>query len=194
MAGLGRRIAAGLSERLASTWLLLSDTTNYLSRISLLTQYEAELMDMRRRLSERGRDENESRAVRSELTALRKALRLLGHDLSLGALELAIKGFRNDAATAEGFRRVVIFIGRRGIWWKAGEENHRVLHDLLESDRERRRAEGIEQKHYLWYRWNNGLLVLSGADSESAQDFELLKEWTSRPGNDFLILKALRRG
>lgn len=193
MAGLARRISVGLTERLASTWVLLSDTTNFLSRTSVFNQYESQLKDMRFRLSTSKDDDRALHEIRKELTELRAALRIQGYDLSLGALELSIKGFRNDSAVSEGFHRIVLFIGSRDLWFITGEDNHRTLHDFLEAECERRRIPGILQKHYLWFRWNNGLLLISGADSETAEDFEELKAWGERPENRLALLGKLKK-
>jgi hypothetical protein len=193
MAGLARRISTGIAERLATTWVLLSDTTVFLSRTSAFEQYESQLREFRHRLETKKDDDEELRRVRKELTELRAALRAQGYDLSLGALELSIKGFRNDAAVAEGFRRIVIFIGVKDIWFITGEDNHRALHDFLESECERRRISGIRQKHYLWYRWSHGLLLISGADSETAEDFEELKTWSEHPENRLALLGKLKK-
>lgn len=192
MAGIVRKVAAGISERFASTWVLLSDTTNFLSRTSAFSQYEAELMDFRRRLSSSRRDEEGVHKVRAELVELRKALRLVGYDLTLGALELEVKGFRNDAALAEGFRRMALFIGLRSIWAISGDENHRALHDSLDRECARRGIGDVIQKHYLWYRWTHGLLTVSGSDSETAVDFEGFRLWCEVPENRLLILSRLR--
>lgn len=191
MAAFKQRFGAGLGERLASTWVLLSDTTNFLSRTSVFEQYEDQLRDMRRRLASK-QDDRELKAIKAELVELRAALRLQGYDLSLGALDLSIKGFRNDAAISQGFRRIVVFIGAKDLWFITGEENHRELHDYLESECEKRRISGIRQKHYLWFLWNNGLLVVSGADSETAEDFAQLQAWAEIPENRLILLGKLR--
>jgi hypothetical protein len=136
---------------------------------------------------------DELRAIRKELTELREALRIQGYDLSLGKLDLSIKGFRNDAAIAEGFRRIVIFIGAKNLWFIVGEDNHRVLHDLLEAECDKRGISDLLHKHYLWYSWNHGLLVISGADSESADDFRLLQDWAEDPEHRLALLGKLKR-
>jgi hypothetical protein len=193
MAGFVGRITNGISERFATTWRLLSETTAFLSRTSIFSHYESELAAMRLRLTSARGDENEARKVRDELMELRKSLRLQGYDLTLGGLELSVKGFRNDAALSQGFRRLVVFIGPRDIWAIAGEENHRALHDALEAECERRGIGDVLQKHYLWFNWYNGLLTLSGADSETAEDFEGLKEWCANPENRLRMLGRLRK-
>ncbi len=193
MAGLARRIGTRIAESLASAWVLLSDTTNFLSRTSVFNQYEAQLRDFRQRLTAKKDDDNEIRAIKKELTVLRAALRVQGYDLSLGSLELSIKGFRNDAAVSEGFRRMVLFIGSKGLWHIAGEANHRALHDYLESECNRRGIFDIQQKHYLWFRWNHGLLLISGADSETAEDFEQLKAWGELPEHRLALLGRMKK-
>lgn len=193
MPGIVKRLATGLSERFASTWRLLSDTTIFLSRTSVFGQYERQLAEMRSRLGSAAKDETVADAVRRELTALRASLRLDGYDLALGSLDLALRGFRNDAAIAEGFKRLVLFIGRRDLWVLAGEENHRTLHDLLEQGLQRLRDVEVLQKHYLWFLWTNTLLTLSGADTESKEDFERLAAWCEHPENRLQLLGRMRR-
>jgi hypothetical protein len=193
MAGYGKRLRIGIKERLASTWVLLSDTTNFLSRTSAFHQFEEQLRRLRRDLATSGSDDKKVKEVRRELTELRALLRDQGYDLSLGALELSIKGFRNDAAVSEGFKRLVLFVGKKGLWYITGEENHRALHDFLEAECDRRGISMILHKHYLWFRWNNGLLAISGADTESAQDFELLQAWGELPENRLNLLGTLKK-
>jgi hypothetical protein len=193
MAGFAKRIRTSLAERMATTWVLLSDTTNFLSRTSIFAQYESQLRDLRFRLATKNADDLELRSIRKELTELRAALRVQGYDLSLGGLELSVKGFRNDASLAEGFKRIVIFIGARDLWFITGEDNHRALHDYLEGECERRGISSIKHKHYLWYRWNHGLLLISGSDSEGAEDFARLQAWAESPENRLALLGKLRR-
>jgi hypothetical protein len=193
MAGFAKRISTSLAERMASTWVLLSDTTNFLSRTSIFPHYEPQLRELRMRLGSSKGNIDELRAIRKELTELREALRIQGYDLSLGKLDLSIKGFRNDAAIAEGFRRIVIFIGAKNLWFIVGEDNHRVLHDLLEAECDKRGISDLLHKHYLWYSWNHGLLVISGADSESADDFRLLQDWAEDPEHRLALLGKLKR-
>ena len=193
MAGFAKRIRSGLAERLASTWVLLSDTTNFLSRTSVFGQYEEQLRSLRYRLSNSQSNDTELPKIKKELIELRAALRIQGYDLSLGALELSIKGFRNDAAIAEGFKRIVIFIGTRDLWYIVGEDNHRALHDFLEAECDKRGISNIMHKHYLWFRWNHGLLMISGADSESAEEFPKLQAWAESPENRLALLGKLRR-
>lgn len=193
MAGFAKRLSTSLAEKLASTWVLLSDTTNFLSRTSVFDQYEDELRGMRQRLASSKGDDREIKEIRVALTEMRAALRLQGYDLSLGALDLSIKGFRNDAAIAEGFRRIVIFIAMKDVWYITGEDNHSSLHDFLEAECDKRRVTDIVQKHYLWFRWNNGLLMISGADSEAGDDFAAFQAWAEVPENRFLLLGKLRK-
>jgi hypothetical protein len=186
------RLTTGLAERFASTWLLLSDTTNFLSRTSIFGQYELQLMDFRRRLASAGRTSDVEKTVRKELTELRAALRVQGYDLSLGKLDLAFQGFRNDASLVEGFRRLVLFIGPREVWFLDGEENHLSLHRHLEAALSEVGAE-ILQKHYLWYRWNHEQLIISGSDTEAKDDFEELKAWCGNPERRLYLLGRMKR-
>jgi hypothetical protein len=192
LAKLGEHLAAELQERFASTWLLLSDTTNFLSRTSVFLQYESTLMEMRRLLSSSSKNSDTERSVRRDLTELRKALRVQGYDLSLGKLELTLQGFRNDSSVAEGFNRIVLFIGKREIWYLVGEDNHIELNRRLEQYLGEKAGE-ILQKHYLWYRWNHEQLIISGSDTESKDDFETFKAWCSQPERRLHLLAQLKR-
>jgi hypothetical protein len=193
MAGVVKKLARSLSERFASTWRLLSETTAFLSRTSLFEHYENQLRDMRGRLQSSKGDDRVAAEVRKEIVELRSSLRLQGYDLSLGNLELTVKGFRGDASIDEGFRRVVVFIGNKGIRALAGEANHIELHDQLESLLPAKASISISSKHYLWYRWSNGLLALSGAATETAGDFELLQAWCKNPENRLSLLATMKK-
>jgi hypothetical protein len=193
MAGVVKKLARSLSERFASTWRLLSETTAFLSRTSLFEHYENQLREMRGRLQSSRADDRAAAEVREEIVELRSSLRLQGYDLSLGNLELSVKGFRGDSSVDEGFHRVVIFIGERGIRALAGEANHIELHDQLESLLPAKAPIAILSKHYLWYRWSNGLLTLSGAATETAEDFELLQEWCENPENRLSLLASMKK-
>jgi hypothetical protein len=193
MPGIVKKLARELSERFASTWRLLSDTSSFLSRTSVFEQYEAQLRDLLNRLKFARGDERLTGEVRKEIVDLRTSLRLQGYDLSLGTLEMEVKGFRSDASLAEGYRRLVIFIGEKGLRLITGEENHIELHDILESRLSRSGAIAIRSKHYLWYRWSGRLLSLSGSATESAEDFERLQEWCENPENRLSILATMKK-
>jgi len=179
-----------LAEGLASTWKLLSDTSNFLSRVRLLERYEGELTEMRNQLYRYRKNPETVRRVREQVVALRRALRLEGHDLRLGSKDLVLEGFRHDDAMGEGFRRLVLGIAADDIVALAGDLNHIELAEMLESrlrDRKGRRPTAVGL-HFLWYRWRNQVLVLSGAASEPAQAFEELKAYFA-DNKEFLLRK-----
>ncbi len=197
MRDMSRRIISGaaqvLGERFVSVWVLLSKTTDFLGRTSLFPQYEARLRQMNNCLrSARGGEETVAE-VRRELIEIRRGLRLSGYDLTLGNLDLALQGFRNDAALAEGFARVVLFLGARHIWCVSGQDNHIELHDRLENTLRGSGHDDILQKHYLWFRWDRDLLVLSGAATEDAEDWEAFKAWCSVKENKLSLVSRLKR-
>jgi hypothetical protein len=182
-----------LSERFASAWVLLSDTTNFLSRTNAFANYEFQLQKMRQRLRENTKSPEVVKEVRSELVELRKSLRLQGYDLALGSLDLEVRGFRNDAAVAEGFSRIVLVIAARAIYYLSGEENHIELDRMLRRDIERGERIDIIHTHYLWFRWTHGMLTLSGADTEDPESFERLKEWVADKDRKLVLLGALKK-
>lgn len=186
-----RTIFNRLAESFSSTWRLLTDTTNFLSRIKMLEKYETELRAWRERLSRAQKDQIAVHQVRDEIVAVRRLLREQGHDLRLGSKDIAIEGFRHDDSMAEGFQRIVLGIAPNDVYWLAGEANHIELANRL--DRQCRERRGCEPYalHCLWYRWRNNVLVLSGADSETAEMFEEFRQYFAK-NRDFLLKKLSR--
>ena len=185
-----RPLLNNLAESFSSAWRLLSDTTNFLSRVKLLDEYEAELKEWRARLSKSVKDPVGTREVRDAVVALRRGLRLRGFDLRLGSRDAALEGFRHDDAVAEGFRRIVVGIADDDVIGLAGDDNHNTLADALQDRLRAKRAARPYRMHFLWYRWRNQVLVLSGAASETAEQFEELKAWF--PANKELLLRKLK--
>ena len=128
------------------------------------------------------------RRVREQVVALRRELRTQGHDLCLGSRDIRLEGFRHDDAMGEGFRRLVLGVAEGDIVALAGDLNHIELAGALESRLQSRRPRLAYRMHYLWYRWRNRVLVLSGAASETAQSFEELKEYFAA-NREFLLRK-----
>jgi hypothetical protein len=174
------------SDRFSDVWKLLSETTLFLSRTKEFGAYENQLRTWRALLSA-NRNPEAAQQVRSELTALRKSLRLQGYNLRLGRQNLIIDGFRNDTCLGEGFRRVVIFISENNIFFLAGEENHIALAEFLEKQVE---AVRILDRHYLWYRRQGQDLILSGSDTETKEDFARFSAMCD--ANSLLFLGGLK--
>ena len=182
-----------INEHFSSVWTLLSDTTIYLSNNKkLFQQYELHLRELRHRLEANRTNQDVIQDVRSELAAIRKGLRLQGYNLRLGTLDLRLEGFRNDEALAQGFKRCVIYILEDGdVLYLTGTANHIELDAAMEA---RLRASGyfsVEEKHYLWFKWANRVLILSGAATETADDFEDLKDYVEEK-KEFLLRKLER--
>jgi hypothetical protein len=188
-------LAGLISDKFSDVWKLLSETTVFLSRTGEFDAYEAQLRAWRSELQSAGRNTEAAQRIRSELTELRKQLRLQGCDLSLGRQNLILEGFRNDACLGEGFRRAVIFIAEKDIFSITGDDNHIVLAEHLER---RVQAEAASRKawvrildrHYLWYRRDRRDLILSGADTETAEDFERFSAMCR--ANSLLFLRGLK--
>lgn len=185
--------AEAVGDRLADPWKLLSETTAFISRTPLMKEYEDQLRRLRSELQTCRGAADTVRRIRAELVEIRKTLRLQGWDVSLGSLNLVFDGFRNDACMAEGFRRLVLFLGDQGGWWLTGESNHINLAEYLE---ERVLAAGqgrVRERHFLWYRWHGGDLVLSGSATETKEDFERLRSiGEATPLRLLSVLKKLR--
>jgi hypothetical protein len=180
-----------LAESASSTWRLLSDTTNFLSRVKLLDEYETELRTWRGLLSRKRSDPQVTKTVREDIVALRRLLREQGYDLRLGSKDIALEGFRHDDAMGEGFQRIVLGLADDDVYYLAGTSNHIELADMLEGQCRQKRSCKPYRLHCLWYRWRNDVLVLSGAASETAEMFEELKTWF--PQNRDYLLKKLSK-
>jgi hypothetical protein len=177
-----------LAESVSSTWRLLSDTTNFLSRMKMLDQYETELRGWRERLSRSRNNPQVAREIREDIVALRKLLRSRGYDLRLGSKDIIVEGWRHDDAMAEGFSRIVLGLAEDDVYYVAGDSNHNDLAEALESQCRTRRRCKPYTPHYLWYRWRSDVLVLSGAASETAEQFEDFRRYFEAR-KDFLLHK-----
>ncbi|HOV64855.1 MAG TPA: hypothetical protein PLG43_13360 [Spirochaetia bacterium] len=183
-----KKLLNNIAESFSSTWTLLSDTTIFLSRTPIFDRYEADLKAWRDRLRSYKNNPAVANEIRENVVELRRSLRLQGYDLRLGSKDIVLEGFRHDDAIREGFRRVVIFIAENDIYYAAGDDNHVALAQYLEQRLTLQRKHMYSQVHSLWYRWRNQVLVLSGADSESVEDFEAFKKYFETH-KDFLLKK-----
>lgn len=174
-----RSAISNINEYFASVWTLMSDTTIFLSNnTKIFHQYEMQLRELRHMLERNRKDSEVLHHVRSELVAIRKSLRMQGYNLRLGSLDLRLQGFRNDDALAEGFTRCVLFLLEdEDVLYITGTANHIELDSALESRLSSVGYRPISQKHYLWFKWENRVLILSGAASETKDDFEALREY-----------------
>ena len=180
-----------LAESASSTWRLLSDTTNFLSRMKLLEGYEPELRRWREQLQRQRSDTRVLKGVRDDIVELRRLLREQGYDLRLGSKDIALEGYRNDDAMGEGFQRLVVGLADDDVYYVTGSANHIELADMLDEKCRQKRSCKPYRLHCLWYRWRNDVLVLSGAASETAEMFEELKAWFG-PNKELLLKKLMR--
>ena len=178
-----------VSESVSSTWRLLSDTTNFLSCVRLLTVYEQDLKQMRDRLYRFRKDPEVQRQVRERIVEIRRSLRAQGYDLRMGSRDIVVEGFRHDDALGEGFRRLALAVAEDDALAMAGEVNHLELGRQLDQRLLQAKTHRNYSLHFLWYRWRNRLLVLSGSASETPQAFEELQEYVER--NKELLVRKL---
>jgi hypothetical protein len=184
-----------LSDRFRDVWKLHSETSLFLSRTEEMEAYDRQLRQWRADLQTFQRNPEDVQRIRLEITALRKHLRLQGYDLSLGSQHLILDGFRNDAAMAEGFKRVVLYLATTTIYYLSGDSNHIELGNYLErqlaTERVLHESNRILDKHYLWYARQGQNLILSGSDTEGKADYERLKAEVD--ANIFLFLRSLKK-
>ncbi|MDR2069987.1 MAG: hypothetical protein LBP81_01015 [Treponema sp.] len=173
------KITELVSDHFGDVWKLLSETNLFISRIDEISQYQTQIQNMRRELQHAGNIRDRILEVRTSLIELRKNLRMQGYDLSLGRMNLVFDGFRHDDSMAKGFKRVVLFLGDRDLYWLTGTDNHIALEAYLEQKLYKSESTGkslrILGKHYLWYLRRKTELILSGAATERKEDYERLK-------------------
>ncbi|MBB6480513.1 hypothetical protein [Spirochaeta isovalerica] len=187
------KIINDINEHFSSAWILLSDTTIWLSNHpKLFPHYETSLREWRRLLETNRGDMQVISEVRKELAELRKALRLQGYNLKLGSLDLKLEGFRNDDCLSRGFSRCVIYIMVDGdVLYTTGTANHLDLDETIDARLNAMGYRPVLMKHYLWYKWVNRVLILSGSATETVEDFEELKQYVAE--NKAHLLKKLSK-
>lgn len=171
-------IFGAISEHFSDVWKLLSETTQFLSKTKDFAQYENQLREWRAELQSKRNDSETAQKIRNELVTLRKHLRFMGYDLSLAKQILKFEGFRNDACIREGFKRLVMVFTDKDLYWLSGDENHISLAEYLEHRLDAAIVSGTTERmrdwHYLWYKRQGHMLILSGSDTESKDDFSRL--------------------
>ncbi len=184
------RISDFLKDRFTSDWKLLSETESYLSKTPEYHMYELQFKEWRRKLQSSQAGTADIGRIRSEIVALRRELRLMGYDLSLGLVRLVFDGFRNDDSLAEGFKRLVICICNSSVYFLQGSANHITLGEELEDTLLKRGLLVSPEFHYLWYLRTPSALILSGSATETKDDFARLEARGS--ANPLNLLTALR--
>lgn len=178
-------------ESFASTWKLLSDTNHFLSRTSIFGLYESQLRDWRHNLQTYRQDTERLQEIRKQIVLLRKELRQQGYNLMLGKFQIRLEGFRSDDSLALGYQRVVLICVENNIYLLTGQDNHNVLKEYLGERLNQIRVRQNRDLHSLWYRWDNRLLLISGADSETKEDYEEFRKDAEE--NPFLYIESFRK-
>ncbi len=187
-----KKITASLTllrEEFTNTWTLLNDTALYLQKAGLFNEYEIMLRKWRLYLQKEHHDVNKYVNIKKEIIKLRTQLRLEGHDLMLGNLDIVLKGFKSDDAQKFGFKRAILYFDHNNILYSSGSANH---NDLIHEFQNTSKTKSINYSfiHSIWFRWNRNTLEIAGADSESAEDYEKLKNFILK--NKMFVLKKLK--
>ncbi|OQX29942.1 MAG: hypothetical protein B0D92_01030 [Spirochaeta sp. LUC14_002_19_P3] len=169
---------------------MLSDTDRFVSRANLMERYEPVLRQWRASLQKHRLDNEKIHQIRDEIIAFRRARREEGWELRLGSLDIQLKGFRSDDAMGLGFRRMILMAGESGaVRYITGSANHiQLSEELRQQIQYSPHAEPMDT-HYLWYRRMEGIIELAGADSQSKESHEHLKNYIDR--HKSAMVKAL---
>jgi hypothetical protein len=182
---------ASLAKQITDVLNLLNETALQVSRTKVRVRFEKQLLVLRSQLQKAPGSPALIKEVYASLTGLRQQLRLAGYDLSMGKYKLVFDGFRNDDSLGSGFRRAVLFIGEKNFYWRTGDDNHIMLASALEDTLTKSASyEQIFQIHYLWFMRTKTAYVLSGAATETAEDYEKLKAYGQE--DDLLFLSKLK--
>jgi hypothetical protein len=180
-----------LSKKMTRVWQIINETALLLSRTAINDRYAGHLEVLRSKLRQEPANPVILEEVSAGLMELRKRLRLAGYDLSMGKYTLIFDGFRQDDSIAEGFKRMVLFIGTGEFFCKTGDENHLILARFLNRQLDAgTKKPVILAMHYLWYRRTKTALVLSGAATETAEDYAVLK--SEGEADSLLFLSRLK--
>jgi hypothetical protein len=157
-----------------------------------MPRFELQLREWRAALQSARNNIDRAREIRNEIVEFRRARRMEGWELRLGSLDIQLKGFRKDDALGQGFRRMVLMVGEKGVVrYITGSANHIQLdEDLNFKNRQSPPSEPLEP-HYLWYRRVEGVLELAGADSQSEESHEKLKKYIENHKSD--LVKVLHK-
>jgi hypothetical protein len=186
----------GITGKSNEQWKLLDETASLLNRTAVRSRFEKQLAAIAVRFQSAPVNLLVLKEVQAALTELRKQLRLLGYDLSMGKYTLIFDGFRNDDVLGR-FTRMVLFIDQNNVfYWKTGNENHVTLDYLLENSIRKIRLAGkqpkiqIRGRHYLWFLRTKSCITLSGSATESAEAYEQLKAYAG--ADNLLFLSRLK--
>ncbi|WP_037571085.1 hypothetical protein [Spirochaeta cellobiosiphila] len=186
------RIIVRIQDEFSSVWTLLGDTTMFLSSLPIFNQFERRLRNWRWSLEQQRNNPDVLREIRKEVIDFRNELRKSGYDISLGSYRIKLEGFRHDDCMAEGFKRMVMYITPTDIYYLTGTDNHINLASYLDRQLINKGALGYQhQQHYLWFKWHQKVLILSGAASEPKESFEQLHLLLEK--NPMFFIKRLKK-
>jgi hypothetical protein len=168
---------AALSKKITEVWNLLNETALLANRTAVSGRCQSRLGVLRAQLQKAPANPNIIKEVYAGITGIRQQLRLSGYDLSMGKYTLVFDGFRNDDSLGSGFKRVVVFIGTEHFYFRTGDDNHLMLAAALENNLAKNpRLESILEIHSLWFQRTKTIFTLSGSATETAEDYQKLKE------------------
>lgn len=166
-----------VQELFVSSWKLLNETTVFLSGTNIFTRYEKKLCNWRNQLTKFPENEQTYKKIKNKLIELRRKLRNEGYDLHSASRNIVINGYKNDNAPSDGYKRLVIFITDQNIYYLAGSDTHAQLAKYLGLKLGIENLKTKPSVHNLWFRWNNNILELCGADSETVDNMEHLRSY-----------------
>jgi ribosomal protein L10 len=185
----------GTSGKVNQYWELLDETAALLNRTAVKSRFEKQLAAIALRSQSDPANPANLKEVYGALTELRKQMRLLGYDLSMGKYTLFFDGFRNDEAYGH-FTRMVLVVDQNGVfYWNTGDNNHVTLYYLLEDTiKKTRRIKQLDIKimdrHYLWFEKTRSTLTLSGSATETVEAYDRLKKIAD--ADNLLFLSRLK--
>lgn len=179
-----------LKEEFTGVWTLLNDTSRYLKRAGLFDEYEPMFRSWRSDLQKRYTNTDVYKDIKRQVINMRKELRHEGHDLRMGNYDVVAVGFKSDDAPKYGFKRAVMYVSAKDIFYQTGDENHNELALRLTYSYGSGRIKSPKELHNVWYRWNHHVLEVAGADSETKENYALLSEFIEQ--NKMLFLKHVK--
>lgn len=185
----------GTSGKVNKYWELLDETAALLNRTAVKSRFEKKLAAIALRFQSDPTNLANLKELNAALTELRKQMRLLGYDLSMGKYTLFFDGFRNDEAYGSFTRMVLAIDQDEAFYWNMGDASHVTLDYLLKNSLLRvgmKRGMDIEirDSHYLWFQKTKSTVTLSGSATETTEAYQRLKEYAE--ADNLLFLSRLK--
>ena len=186
-----------ISGKVNKYWEFLDETSALLNRTAVKGRFEKELSAIAHRFQCAPKNLAILKELNEALKELRKQMRLLGYDLTMGKYTLFFDGFYNDEAYGSFTRMVLVIDKNYAFYWNTGDANHVTLdyllkNSLMKANMKKEMCIEIKDSHYLWFKKTKTTVTFCGSATETVEAYERLKKYAEADNLFFLSrLKGL---